>query len=375
VLDDPSPDLEVVVVDDGSIDGTPDLVARLVAEDPRVRAERLPENQGVSVARNHALTLARGTWLGFLDADDRLLPGAIAALRRPTVDPAVKVVVGQRIWTDGTDRWITPTYDRPDIRVPGRKSIATHPGLLSYASTTGRLVHRSMTEGLTFEGRVMGDQPWTIRAMLRAGSGIEVIEDVVYEWSRPPDGASGETITSATRTSTTKAVELARMAALAYTAVRAEAAVQVLDDALRHGVEVAYLDRIIRADLSVPLRQALERRDPAIGDYLAALADLLAGAPGPVLADSAALVSGLLRPPARAWGRLTPDGRVAYRQSLATVAAADPAVRRRILGPLGTPCLGARGGPLADAWLGLLDAVLGIIRPVRPWREVRRSVR
>ena len=212
VLDDPRPDLECVVVDDGSTDGTAAVVERLAAADPRLRLVRLEVNGGVSAARNVGLTQLRGMWLCFLDADDRLLPGAIDALLAPTDDPAVRVVVGQRTWTDGERTWLTPSYDQPDIRVPGRKSIARDPGLLSYASTTGRLIHRSLIDGLRFEGRILGDQPWTIRAMLRAGDGIEVIGADVYEWTRPRPGSEVETITLAKHRSAARAAEMVEVA-------------------------------------------------------------------------------------------------------------------------------------------------------------------
>ena len=87
---------------------------------------------------------------------------------------------GRTGWTPGS----RPQYDRPDIREPGRKSLVANPGLMFYASGTGKLFHRSIREGLRFEGRVLGDQPWTLRALLRAGDRIEVIGDVVYEWDR-----------------------------------------------------------------------------------------------------------------------------------------------------------------------------------------------
>jgi glycosyltransferase involved in cell wall biosynthesis len=151
VLDAAPVALECVVVDDGSTDGTADVVEAIGRGDQRVRLLRLQENLGVSNARNRGLTLARGEWLAFLDADDRLLPGAIDALVRPTSDPDVLAVIGQRIWTDGARIWLTPVYDNPDVRQPGRKSIATHPGLLYYASSTGKLIHRSLLDGLAFE--------------------------------------------------------------------------------------------------------------------------------------------------------------------------------------------------------------------------------
>jgi hypothetical protein len=139
-----------VVVDDGSTDGTAD-----VAGDRRARpargAGRVARERGVSAARNRGLRVVRGEWLTFLDADDRFLPGAVAALHRAAVSTDALAVVGQRTWSDGERTWITPLYDRPDIRVPGRKSLRRNPGLMYYASATGKLVHRSCREDLWFE--------------------------------------------------------------------------------------------------------------------------------------------------------------------------------------------------------------------------------
>jgi glycosyltransferase involved in cell wall biosynthesis len=57
---------EVLVIDDGSTDVTPAVAAKFGA---RIRYIRQP-NAGVSAARNHALSLATGNWVAFLDADD-----------------------------------------------------------------------------------------------------------------------------------------------------------------------------------------------------------------------------------------------------------------------------------------------------------------
>jgi glycosyltransferase involved in cell wall biosynthesis len=372
VLDDPAPDLELVVVDDGSTDGTPDVVARLAAVDPRLRLERLPQNAGVSNARNHALTVVRGAWLAFLDADDRWFPGALSALRRPTADPAVRVVVGQRIWTDGTDTWLSPTYDVPDIRQPGRKSIATHPGLLSYASTTGKLIHRSLTDGLVFHGRVMGDQPWTVRAMLRASDGIVVIDDLIYEWTRPTAEAAVVTITSATRTSTTGAIELATMAPLVWADVRDETEALPLDATARATVQRAYFDRLVRSDLSVPLRQAVDWRDPATGAYLEGLATFVAAVPTDIVRRSVALETGLLRPPARYWTRLDGAARDAYWRLVRVALAARPSLARTTGGTARAPAfLAVRwlGSPIGTTLASTYLGVAGWLRDHLPGRD------
>ena len=66
-------DLEVIVVDDGSSDETPDLVAHLFGGDKRVRYVR-KENGGVSSARNLGFRLSTGAFVALLDSDDVWLP-------------------------------------------------------------------------------------------------------------------------------------------------------------------------------------------------------------------------------------------------------------------------------------------------------------
>lgn len=72
-------DWECVVVDDGSTDSSANIVLHLAETDSRIRLIR-QENRGVSFARNHGVADARGEYVIFLDADDRLLPNALADL-------------------------------------------------------------------------------------------------------------------------------------------------------------------------------------------------------------------------------------------------------------------------------------------------------
>lgn len=79
-LDQEGYEVEVVVVDDASVDGTPDVVEAAYPADERVRLIRQMENRGPSAARNIALQEARGIWVGLLDADDTWLPNRVATL-------------------------------------------------------------------------------------------------------------------------------------------------------------------------------------------------------------------------------------------------------------------------------------------------------
>jgi glycosyltransferase involved in cell wall biosynthesis len=65
-------DFELLVVDDGSTDGT--LAAAAEVEDPRLRLIASPRNQGAAGARNLGVAEARGTWIAFQDSDDEWLP-------------------------------------------------------------------------------------------------------------------------------------------------------------------------------------------------------------------------------------------------------------------------------------------------------------
>jgi teichuronic acid biosynthesis glycosyltransferase TuaG len=74
VLDQTHADLELLVVDDASTDGTADIVAALADVDERVVLLRRAENGGAARARNTALERARGDYVAFLDSDDLWLP-------------------------------------------------------------------------------------------------------------------------------------------------------------------------------------------------------------------------------------------------------------------------------------------------------------
>ena len=63
-------ELELIVVDDGSRDGTAEIVERLAEEDGRITLLRNAENAGVSASRNRGVREAHGEWIAFLDSDD-----------------------------------------------------------------------------------------------------------------------------------------------------------------------------------------------------------------------------------------------------------------------------------------------------------------
>lgn len=113
---------EVIVVDDGSEDGTPEICGMF---DDQIRYMRV-ENGGVSQARNVGARMAKGEWLLFLDADDRLRPGGAEKLMATVREGVAGVAYGL----------VSEEQEPPRaVRVTGQNHAAgvpPHPALRSY---------------------------------------------------------------------------------------------------------------------------------------------------------------------------------------------------------------------------------------------------
>ena len=72
-------DLELLITDDASTDGTAEAIARYAA-DPRVRIFRHDANRGAAATRNEQIAAARGRYVSPCDADDVMLPGHLRRL-------------------------------------------------------------------------------------------------------------------------------------------------------------------------------------------------------------------------------------------------------------------------------------------------------
>ena len=100
-------DYELLLIDDGSRDGSGAICDEYGAKDTRVRVIH-KENEGVSAARNLAIDNAKGTWLQFVDSDDWITPDATKLLVRTAEEEDCDLVIsdfyrvaGERVSTKG----------------------------------------------------------------------------------------------------------------------------------------------------------------------------------------------------------------------------------------------------------------------------------
>lgn len=100
------PDLEVVVIDDASTDGTREILERFRG-DPRVRLDLQDRNLGVSPVFNRGLELARGEYVAYLGSDDYWFAGHLSGALEVLKAKGAVMTYGRAVLVDEDDRDIT----------------------------------------------------------------------------------------------------------------------------------------------------------------------------------------------------------------------------------------------------------------------------
>ncbi|WP_395657035.1 glycosyltransferase family 2 protein [Nocardioides sp.] len=183
-------ELDVVVVDDGSTDGSGAIADEYAARDPRVRVVHIA-NRGLGGARNEGLRHVRGELLAFADSDDVVPPDAYRVLHRQLRRTGADFVTGSVARWEG-ERLVEPPWMRRMHQRRTAEVIEDHPEILGDVFAWNKLFRRDFWEGvgLTWpEGIRYEDQPTTTRAYVSARL-FGVVPEVVYHWRIRTDGSS-----------------------------------------------------------------------------------------------------------------------------------------------------------------------------------------
>ena len=191
--------IEVLIVENGSDDSTPLLCRKLEEEDKRVRSFRI-DKTGVSAARNAGLKAAKGEYISFLDADDRISPGMCSKLYDCIRSEGVDVAeCGYLSFTEsesiGTESKATAGSD---ARLAGSSEFITEELLKGDTRVWGKLFSRKAVENVAFsEELTIGEDMMFLLDVFRNGSRAALLDDKLYYYYQNPEGAMQRTYTPA----------------------------------------------------------------------------------------------------------------------------------------------------------------------------------
>lgn len=174
-------ELEILLIDDGSTDGTDRLCERLAREDGRIRVYH-KENGGASSARNMGIALASGAYLGFVDSDDHIEPDMYELMMDAMREEQGDVVQISRDEMDEKGRRL------PDVCIPPEavrfctaedfiKELLLHRGDCSFCT---KLVRRALFDGHRFPEGVLNEDFRLLVEMLQEIEGIVILPKQCY---------------------------------------------------------------------------------------------------------------------------------------------------------------------------------------------------
>ena len=173
--------LEILLIDDGSTDGTGALCERLAREDERILV-RHKENGGASSARNLGIGLASGAYLGFVDSDDYIEPDMYALMMHAMCERKGDIVQISRDEVDEQGRRL------PDVCIPPEqvcfcsaedflRELLLHRGDCSFCT---KLVRRELFERHRFPEGLLNEDFRLLVDMLQEIKGITILPGQCY---------------------------------------------------------------------------------------------------------------------------------------------------------------------------------------------------
>lgn len=175
--------IEVILVNDGSTDSSPDIAESWARRDPRFTVIH-QENAGLGAARNVGARHAVGEYLTFLDSDDKTPPAAYRLMTETLDETGSDFVTGNVMRFNSTRTWQAPMYEGVCSTTRLRTHVTRDHVLLKDLLAHNKVWRRRFwdDEALRFrEGVLYEDLPTTIPAHLKATS-VDVLADTVDLW-------------------------------------------------------------------------------------------------------------------------------------------------------------------------------------------------
>ena len=172
--------LEVILIDDGSTDGSGEICDRYAALDSRVRAIH-QKNGGAAAAKNAGLRLATGEYLAFADSDDYLEPGAYGFLMKILLENGADAVQGsfREVYRNRAEE-----QRISEETLEGYDYLLRFPKDFSCALLWNKLYRRALFDGVFFEeGHKIDDEYFTYQGFLQPRKVVRM-DRVVYNYRK-----------------------------------------------------------------------------------------------------------------------------------------------------------------------------------------------
>lgn len=173
--------LEILLVDDGSTDGTGQLCDELAGEDPRIRVYH-KENGGSSSARNLGLSVMKGEYVGFVDSDDFIEPDMYEKLFTGMKEQGVQIAQIGRNEIDEQGNLLPNICEPPETSevIEAKdfmRELLMHRGDCSFCT---KLFESSLLEGRSFPVGKLNEDFGLLIQMLPQAKGILSLPDYGY---------------------------------------------------------------------------------------------------------------------------------------------------------------------------------------------------
>ena len=174
------PDLEVILIDDGSTDHSGEICDRYAAADSRIRVIH-QKNGGAAAAKNAGLRIAAGEYLSFVDSDDYLEPNVYGFMLETLLDnqaDAVQFSFREVFRSRTEEQLLTPEV------LEGEAYLLRFPKDFSCALLWNKLYRRKLFDGVFFEeGHKIDDEYFTYQGFLGSR---KVVRDsrIIYNYRK-----------------------------------------------------------------------------------------------------------------------------------------------------------------------------------------------
>lgn len=173
-------DFEIIVVNDGSTDGTYAILKELAIRDERIKVFTT-SNEGLSAARNVGIQQARGEYFTFVDGDDYVNEYYLEKLYQQVLDYDAKLVITEHYRYQEKNNMCYYSFFEPDFRIEKmtQKDLLEVSHRLSFTTAWAKLYHHSLFENIRFPKGMYYEDTFVINKLyVQVPFAIHVIDNL-----------------------------------------------------------------------------------------------------------------------------------------------------------------------------------------------------